>query len=206
MSPGLPFPQAAAALVEIGREAYGHGWLPATSGNLSCRIDADSLAITVSGRHKGQLSVADIMRVDLEGRALDPQRPSAETLLHTQLYRHFPELGAVLHTHSVNATVLSRMVGEALPLHDLELLKAFPGIDTHAIELTLPVFANDQDMVRLAARVARWLDTEPVLPGYLIAGHGLYSWGSSVEDAARHLEAFEFLFECELAMKRVSAP
>lgn len=206
MSPGLSFPQAAAALVEIGREAYGRGWLPATSGNLSCRIDADSLAITVSGRHKGQLSVADIMRVDLEGQALDPQRPSAETLLHTQLYRHFPGLGAVLHTHSVNATVLSRMVGEALPLHDLELLKAFQGIDTHAIELTLPVFANDQDMVRLAARVARWLDSNPVLPGYLIAGHGLYSWGSSVEDAARHLEAFEFLFECELAMKRVSAP
>lgn len=206
MSPGLPFPQAAAALVEIGREAYGRGWLPATSGNLSCRIDTDSLAITVSGRHKGQLSVADIMRVDLEGRALDPQRPSAETLLHTQLYRHFPGLGAVLHTHSVNATVLSRMVGEALPLHDLELLKAFQGIDTHDIELALPVFANDQDMVRLAARVAVWLDTDPVLPGYLIAGHGLYSWGSSVEDAARHLEAFEFLFECELAMKRVSAP
>ncbi|MCA1806046.1 MAG: methylthioribulose 1-phosphate dehydratase [Xanthomonadaceae bacterium] len=206
MSPGLPFPQAAAALVEIGRDAYGRGWLPATSGNLSCRIDADSLAITVSGRHKGQLSVADIMRVDLEGRALDPQRPSAETLLHTQLYRHFPELGAVLHTHSVNATVLSRMVGEALPLNDLELLKAFQGIDTHETRVSLPVFGNDQDMVRLAGRVEAYLASTPALPGYLIAGHGLYSWGGSVEDAARHLEAFEFLFECELAMKRVSAP
>lgn len=206
MSPGLPFPQAAAALVEIGRDAYGRGWLPATSGNLSCRIDADSLAITVSGRHKGQLSVADIMRVDLEGRALDPQRPSAETLLHTQLYRHFPGLGAVLHTHSVNATVLSRMVGEALPLNDLELLKAFQGIDTHETRVSLPVFGNDQDMVRLAGRVEAYLASTPALPGYLIAGHGLYSWGGSVEDAARHLEAFEFLFACELAMKRVSAP
>jgi methylthioribulose-1-phosphate dehydratase len=206
MSSGLSFPQAAAALVEIGHDVYGRGWLPATSGNLSCRIDAETIAITVSGRHKGRISIADIMRVDLEGRALDPQRPSAETLLHAQLYRYFPEVGAVLHTHSVNATVLSRIVGAALSLNDLELLKAFQGIDTHEIELALPVFANDQDMSRLSARVGRWLETAPALPGYLIAGHGLYSWGSSIEDAARHLEAFEFLFECELAMKRVSAP
>ena len=206
MSPGLPFPQAAAALVEIGRDAYGRGWLPATSGNLSCRIDDHTAAITVSGRHKGRLSIADIMRVDLEGRALDPQRPSAETLLHTQLYRHFPGVGAVLHTHSVNATVLSRLVGEALSLNDLELLKAFQGIDTHEASVELPVFGNDQDMVRLAERVARHLEAGPALPGYLIAGHGLYSWGDSVEDAARHLEAFEFLFECELAMRKVCAP
>ena len=206
MSPGLPFPQAAAALVEIGREAYGRGWLPATSGNLSCRIDAETLAITVSGRHKGRLCLADIMRVDLQGRALDPQRPSAETLLHAQLYQRFPVVGAVLHTHSVNATVLSRVVGQALPLNDLELLKAFQGIDTHEMNLALPVFANDQDMVRLAARVEHYLDTHPSLPGYLIGGHGLYSWGAGVEDAARHLEAFEFLFECELAMRRMDIP
>ena len=206
MSTGLSFPQAAAALVEIGREAHGRGWLPATSGNLSCRIDAETLAITVSGRHKGRLSIADIMRVDLDGRPLDPQRPSAETLLHTQLYRRFSGVGAVLHTHSVNATVLSRLAGESLPLNDLELLKAFRGIETHELTLRLPVFANDQDMVRLAGRVASCLQTEPSLPGYLIAGHGLYSWGASMDEAARHLEAFEFLFECELATKRVSAP
>lgn len=206
MSSGLPFPQAAAALVEIGREAYGRGWLPATSGNLSCRVDDTTVAITVSGRHKGRLSVADIMRVDLEGRPLDPLRPSAETLLHTQLYRRFPDIGAVLHTHSVNATVLSRMVGEALPLNDMELLKAFQGIETHAANVALPVFGNDQDMARLAARVEDHLVGTPYLPGYLIAGHGLYSWGDSVEDAARHLEAFEFLFECELTMRRVGSP
>src|SRR5690606_33554303 len=143
-----------------------------TSGNLSCRIDGHTAAITVSGRHKGRLSLADIMRVDLQGQPLDPQRPSAETLLHTQLYRYFPGVGAVLHTHSVNATVLSRLVGEALPLNDLELLKAFQGIDTHEASVELPVFGNDQDMVRLAGRVARYLETGPALPGYLIAGHG----------------------------------
>jgi methylthioribulose-1-phosphate dehydratase len=199
----LAFPQAAAALVEIGHHAYRRGWLPATSGNLSCRLDDGTVAITVSGRHKGQLALADIMRVDLEGRALDAQRPSAETRLHTQLYRRFPETGTVLHTHSVNATVLSRAVGNALQLADLELLKAFQGIDTHETRVSLPVFANDQDMQRLSDAVAGHLDGGPVLPGYLIAGHGLYSWGSTVEDATRHLEAFEFLFECELAMRRI---
>ncbi len=201
----LAFQQAATELVEIGHLAYQRGWLPATSGNLSCRLGDGTVAITVSGRHKGRLSPDDIMRVDMKGQAIDAKRPSAETLLHTQLYGRFPEVGSVLHTHSVNATVLSRAVGGALRFDDMELLKAFPGIDTHEVEVSLPVFANDQDMRRLSAQVASWLDGEVTLPGYLIAGHGLYSWGSGIEEATRHLEAFEFLFECELAMRRIGA-
>lgn len=205
MPTGLPLQQAAAALVDIGHQAYQRGWLPATSGNLSCRLDDGTVAITVSGRHKGRLCLDDIMRVDREGRPIDAKRPSAETLLHTQLYERFPEVGAVLHTHSVNATVLSRVSGAALHLDDLELLKAFEGIDTHDISVSLPVFPNDQDMRRLSARVETYLQGEVHLPGYLIAGHGLYSWGRGVEDAARHLEAFEFLFDCQLAMRRIGA-
>ena len=103
-------------------------------------------------------------------------------------------------------TVLSRLVGETLTFDDLELLKAFQGIHTHETRVSLPVFGNDQDMVRLADQVEAYLAGPPALPGYLIAGHGLYSWGDSVEEAARHLEAFEFLFECELAMRKVASP
>ena len=205
MSRGLPLQQAAAALVGIGHQAYQRGWLPATSGNLSCRLADGQVAITVSGRHKGRLSLDDIMRVDGAGRPVDDKRPSAETLLHTQLYARFPDVGAVLHTHSVNATVLSRISGTALVFDDMELLKAFEGIDTHEVSVSLPIFPNDQDMQRLSAQVEAYLMGEVRLPGYLIAGHGLYTWGRSVEDAARHLEAFEFLFDCRLAMKRIDA-
>jgi methylthioribulose-1-phosphate dehydratase len=198
--------EGAAALVEAGRQLHARGWVPATSGNLSVRLDEAHIGITVSGRHKGTLAVEDIMVVDMDGNSLDGRRPSAETLLHTQIYRRFPEAGAVLHTHSVNATLLSRLADEEVVLEGYELLKAFEGIATHEARLVVPVFPNDQNIARLAGEVAKRLEgVEPVC-AYLIAGHGVYSWGRSVDDALRHLEALEFLFECELLHRRLAAP
>jgi len=191
-------------LLEAGRYIDGRGWVPATSGNFSARLDAERIAITVSGRHKGRLTADDFMVVDLAGNPLTTgKRPSAETLLHTQLYAHDPAIGAVLHTHSRNATVLSRRLGsDDLVLEGYELLKAFPGVTTHEIRVTVPVYPNEQDIPRLAGQVQAELDSGEPLYGYLIAGHGLYTWGATVEETLRHIEAFEFLFECELEERR----
>ncbi|NQD92949.1 methylthioribulose 1-phosphate dehydratase, partial [Pseudomonas sp. CrR25] len=125
-----------------------------------------------------------------------------ETLLHTQLYSWKPEIGAVLHTHSVNATVLSRLcLADSLVFADYELQKAFSGITTHESQVEVPIFDNDQDIARLAAKVQPWLETHPDCVGYLIRGHGLYTWGAQMSDALRQIEAFEFLFECELKVR-----
>lgn len=196
------FNEAAEALVAAGRAIAAQGWVPATSGNFSLRLPGEVAAITVSGAHKGQLTVADILRVDLDGRPLEDKRPSAETLLHVQLYRHDPAIGAVLHTHSVNATVVSQFAGEALELEGLEILKAFAGVVTHDTRLRVPVFDNDQDMPRLARQVEDWLGERAPAPGYLIRGHGLYTWGRTLPEAMRHLEAFEYLFRYALETRR----
>lgn len=187
-------------IIEAGRFLYGRGWSPATSSNYSARLAADQVLLTVSGKHKGQLGVDDVLATDLSGNSLEPgKKPSAETLLHTQLYTWRAEIGAVLHTHSVNATVLSRLTpGDRLELEDYELQKAFAGVTTHEGRVTVPIFDNDQDIARLAAKVQPWLDAHPDCPGYLIRGHGLYTWGPRMTDALRQVEAFEFLFECEL--------
>lgn len=191
------------ALIEAGRELHARGWVPATSGNFSARLNGGEIVLTVSGRHKGRLDASGFLRADLDGRPLGTDlRPSAETLLHTQLYRRYPDVGVVLHVHSVNATLISRAVQRS-GAHDLvlagyELLKAFPGCTTHDTTLRVPVFANDQDIPRLAARVDAWLDANDPIHGYLIAGHGLYAWGRDMAETLRHLEAFDFLFECEL--------
>ncbi|MBU1192521.1 MAG: methylthioribulose 1-phosphate dehydratase [Gammaproteobacteria bacterium] len=191
------------ALIEAGRELHARGWVPATSGNFSARLNGAEIALTVSGRHKGKLDAAGIMRADLNGQPVgNDQRPSAETLLHTQLYRRYPDVGVVLHVHSVNATLISRAVQRA-GLHDLvlagyELLKAFPGCKTHATSMRVPVFDNEQDIPRLVAKVEAWLDANDPIYGYLIAGHGLYAWGRDMAETLRHLEAFDFLFDCEL--------
>lgn len=197
---------AADSIVEAGRFLYRQGWSPATSSNYSARIDAEHIAITVSGRHKGQLGAGDVMVVDLAGRPVQSDcRSSAETRLHTVLYEVFPDVGAVLHTHSVKATVLSRLLpaGQPLALEGYELQKAFTGVDTHESVLTVPVFDNTQDIDALAEQTRTWFEDNPEQPGYLIRGHGLYTWGKTMADCLRHVEAFEFLFECELETMRV---
>ena len=196
------FRQQAAALVEAGRQLYARGMVPATSGNFSARLSDGTLAITVSGAHKGKLKESDIMRVDAEGQTLDGRQPSAETLLHVGIYQCRADAHVVLHPHSIPATVLSRLCEDSLLLQNYELLKAFSGIDSHQTSLVVPVLDNDQNIARLAAKAeSRLKSTRPVY-GYLIRGHGFYTWGKEISAALRHVEAFEFLFECELLMRR----
>jgi len=197
--------QLAQQIVDAGRFLYGRGWSPATSSNYSTRLSPSEALLTVSGKHKGQLGLDDVLATDLSGNSLEPgKKPSAETLLHTQLYSWRAEIGAVLHTHSVNATVLSRLTThDLIEFEDYELQKAFSGISTHESCVRVPIFDNDQDIARLAAKVQPWLDAHPDCVGYLIRGHGLYTWGAQMSDALRQIEAFEFLFECELKTRSV---
>lgn len=195
--------ELAQEIIDAGRFLYGRGWSPATSSNYSTRLSATEALLTVSGKHKGQLGIDDVLATDLSGNSLEPgKKPSAETLLHTQLYNWRADIGAVLHTHSVNATVLSRLLqSPVITFEDYELQKAFSGISTHESKVRVPIFDNDQDIERLASKVQPWLDSHPDCVGYLIRGHGLYTWGPKMSDALRQIEAFEFLFECELKMR-----
>lgn len=186
------------ALIYAGKIIDSKGWCPATSGNFSARLDDGTIAITVSGKHKGQLQHADIMLIDALGNSLDGKIPSAETLLHVQLYQRFSDVHAVLHPHSLNSTVISMKHKKRVQLKNYELLKAFSGITTHESRLVLPIFTNTQNISQLAQQVDDYMDLHEDIYAYLIAGHGLYTWGASVDEALRYLEALDFLFACEL--------
>ena len=180
------------------------GWVPATAGNISLRLPDDRVVITRSGGHKGFLDAGSLMAVDLQGRALTKNaQPSAETLLHCQIYQQFAGAGAVVHGHSVAGTVLSmRSRARAIQFSGYELLKAFDGQTTHETTLELPLFDNDQDIARLAAAIA------PALAGcrmgYLIRGHGIYVWAPDMPTALARLEGVEFLLACELAQRSLA--
>lgn len=202
------FHACAQCIATTARELASKGWTPATSSNFSMRVDADHAAITVSGRDKGKLGPDDIMLIDLDGNAVGTDaRPSAETALHTQLYRRWPGVGAVLHTHSRTQSVASRLfAGEGvIHLQGWELQKAISGQDTHEDVLEIPVFPNTQHMPELVARVDAWLDAGKPLHAYLIDGHGIYAWGRDMAETGRHLEALEFLLACELDLRKLRA-
>src|SRR3990167_2869676 len=186
-------------LIDTGRWIDGNRWCPATSGNLSAWIDAEQFLITVSGKGKGELTPDDLMTVDASGNPVNtPKRPSAETLLHSLIYRRFPQARYVFHSHSIYGTLISRVIwsGEIV-FRNYELQKAFAGIDTHEVALKVPVFGNSQDMVALAQEIDTHLDSVQSCQAFILAGHGLYTWGNTAQETRRHIEALEFLLECE---------
>lgn len=190
-------------IIETGKRLDTRGLAPATSGNYSQRLQDGTIAITVSGGHKGRLAMNDIMRIDANGKALESKKPSAETLLHVQIYKSFPDVNAVLHTHSVPGVALTRVRPrtDAIVLAGYELLKAFPGVITHETSITVPVFDNTQDMEALSHDVAPRLKKDTY--AYIIRDHGIYVWGRDMAEAERVAEAMEHLLACELEMLKL---
>jgi methylthioribulose-1-phosphate dehydratase len=190
-------------IVAAGRRLDARGLAPATSGNYSVRLSDGRIAVTVSGRHKGRLTPDDVMVVNADGVALENKKPSAETGLHTQLYRRYPHVNAILHVHTVCVVTLTRYLprAEQLVLRDYEMLKAFPGITTHEAVVAIPVFENSQDIPALSRKVDQRLRDEPA---YLIRGHGAYAWGTDMDEAERVVEALEHLLSCEIEALRLS--
>lgn len=190
----------------IGREFHGRGWSLGTSSNYSVVASRDplELVITASGLDKSALGRDDFVRVDGTGRVCrGGGRASAETLLHCTVAALCPTVGAVLHTHSQWATLLS---GTDLPRGSLriagyEMLKGLAGITTHDTAIEVPIFPNTQDMPALAGDVRRRFASidlaasPPAVHGFLLSRHGLYTWGRDLAEARRHVEIFEFLFE-----------
>jgi methylthioribulose-1-phosphate dehydratase len=196
----IDFPDAAAQLVRIGERFDARGWVLGTSGNFSL-VTHDTplrLAITRSGTHKGELTMADILEVDQAGRStgMRPGVPSAETPLHLEIVAA-RRAASVLHTHSIWSTLLSDRDAPAggVAIEGYEMLKGLAGVKTHEHREWIPVLENDQDMARLAATVGATLRDRRDCHAFLLRRHGLYTWGATVPEAVRHVEIVEFLLE-----------
>ncbi len=198
----IDFEKAQQDIIRAGILLDSRGWVPATGGNLSVRVDDDSVAISVSGVHKGHLTTEDVMRVDLRGNAMDGKNPSAETLLHTGLYALQPNVHAILHCHP-RATVTFSLLHpevEYVELAGYELLKIYPGIKTHVVAVRVPIFSNSQDMVALQKQVDAWYEAHPATPPvYIVRGHGLTAGASDLNMARFITEATEEMMAYELA-------
>jgi methylthioribulose-1-phosphate dehydratase len=191
--------EVARTLVDLGRQFHARGWVLGTSGNLSAVLETDPLrlAITPSGADKGSLSPEQLLEIDADGTVLQGRgRPSDETRLHLAVVRT-RGAGAVLHTHSVWSTILSttHAAQGGLAIEGFEMLKGLSGVKTHEHREWLPIFDNSQDLPALSGRVGEALQADPLAHGFLLRGHGLYTWGRDLAEARRQVEIFEFLLE-----------
>lgn len=192
--------QAFGQLKDVKTELAERGWFPATSGNLSVRVgeftpDRFAFAVTSSGRDKSKHTAEDYLIVDGGGRPIEPTKlkPSAETLIHCEIYR-LTGCGAVFHVHTVFNNIVSELYAEAgsVPFQGVELIKAF-NIWEEDARIEVPILPNYADIAKIAGLVEGRLN--PKIPGIVLRNHGIYAWGANVFEAKRHLEAFEFLFE-----------
>jgi len=194
------FPQLAASLSSIARSFYARGWAVGTSGNLSAVVDREPLrlAMSPSGLDKGELVADQILMIDEHGGVLSEHgsKPSDESSLHITIVKECGA-GAVLHTHSIWNTVLSDLHAAegGLAIEGYEMLKGLHGVKTHQQREWLPVIENSQDMLELAASVGDTLRKHREAHGFLLRGHGLYTWGDDPIEAKRHVEILEFLLE-----------
>jgi methylthioribulose-1-phosphate dehydratase len=194
----MSFRILADALAEVGRQCYARGWVLGTSGNFSAVVARDPLrlAITTSGLDKGSLSAEDVVEIDAAGEVVRGSgRPSAEASIHLTVTRA-RGAGAVLHTHSIWSTILSDTgSGDGLAIEGYEMLKGLEGVATHRHREWLPIVENTQDWVAAGPEIEAILARYPEAHGFLIRGHGLYTWGRDLMEARRQVEVFEFLFE-----------
>jgi methylthioribulose-1-phosphate dehydratase len=191
--------ELAASLAEAAKGFYHRGWALGTSGNFSAVVSPEPLrlVITSSGVDKGRLTTDQFVQVDGDGKvAAGEGRPSDETKLHLTIVRG-RSAQSVLHTHSVWSTALSALSTDdsGIEIAGFEMLKGLAGVRTHEHREWLPILDNSQNMDELARELEELLRRRPDTHGFLLRGHGLYTWGKSVDEAKRHVEILEFLLE-----------
>lgn len=194
------FSQIASSLASIARGFYLRGWLVGTSGNLSAVVNREPLrlAMSPSGVDKGELLAEQVLMIDEEARVISDHRtrPSDETPLHLRIVKE-RGAGAVLHTHSIWNTMLSDLAAadSGVAIEGYEMLKGLQGVSTHEHREWLPIIENSQDMLALADSIGDTLRKHKDTHGFLLRRHGLYSWGTDLAQAKRHVEILEFLLE-----------
>ncbi len=191
--------QTRSDLVEVIKRLAGEGGCPATSGNFSILLNSTPLRMLISpsGVDKTLITADDLLEVsELAEVICGTGKPSAETLLHTAIYQT-REAKSILHVHSIWNTIISEKLLDrgSVEISGYEILKGLPGVSTHEHTERIPIFENSQDMSRLSQLVHQRLDRDPDIKAFLLAGHGVYTWGESPGKAYCHLQALEFLFE-----------
>ena len=155
----------ASALINTMQALHRRGWCDGTGGNFSVVTERVPLQLLMapSGVDKGAVSCSDLIVVNAEGKVVKGKgSASAETLMHLRIVDQCGA-GAVLHTHSINATWLSRTFLDqgSLILEGWEMLKGLEGINTHATSIEVPIVNNDQDLKTLSETAGQRLERAP---------------------------------------------
>ncbi len=168
-------------LVHFGKLIHEHGFVSATDGNLSLRLDSNRVLATPTGLSKGMMSTKDMVVVDLQGNKLEGQRDvSSEIAMHLTIYRMRPDVHAVVHAHPCTATGFASagmalddpICSEVIIALGAVPLAEYATTGTPALSESLLPYVNDYDAI-------------------LLANHGAVSYGADLMTAYLKMEAVE---------------
>lgn len=168
-------------IVEAGRLLYEKGWVAATEGNITIRLDEKRVLATPTGVSKGRLAAGDLIVTDLEGnRVAGRGQPTSEMSMHLAFYRARPDVGAVIHAHPPTATGFAA-AGRALDQAVLPEVIVTLG--------PIPLAPYGQPGTPALAR-----SLKPYLQRYdavLLANHGVVTCGGDLQEALFRMETVE---------------
>jgi L-ribulose-5-phosphate 4-epimerase len=175
-----------AEVLEANLELVRRGLVIFTFGNASGVSREQGLCvIKPSGVPYDKMTPADMVVTDLEGRVVEGNlKPSTDIDTHVALYRAFPQIGGVVHTHSRHATAWAQ-AGREIPCFGTTHADYFHG----PVPVTEPLSAEEIESAYEAntgaAIIRRLRGLDPLgCPAVLVAGHAPFCWGKSVSDAA----------------------
>jgi L-ribulose-5-phosphate 4-epimerase len=186
-------------VLDANQEIARRGLAPHTFGNAS-GIDRSGdrplVVIKPSGVDYASLTPADLVITDLDGNVVDGKlRPSSDLDTHTLLYREFPQLGGIVHTHSEFATSWAQAC-RAIPCLGTTHADYFHG----PVPITEPLTAEEVasgyvlNTGMVIVRRFRKDQLDPVaVPGVLVAGHAPFAWGRSPAEAVEHADVLEYI-------------
>ena len=179
-----------AEVYEANLELVRRGLVLYTFGNASGLSREQGLvAIKPSGVPYEKMTPADMVIVDLDSRIVEGSlRPSSDWPTHVALYRAFPSIGGVVHTHSRHATAWAQ-AGREIPCFGTTHADYFYGPVPVTVPLT-PAEIESEYEANTGVAIIRLMEARDPLgcPAALVAGHGPFTWGQSADDAA-HMAA-----------------
>jgi L-ribulose-5-phosphate 4-epimerase len=194
------------------REIARRGLAPHTFGNAS-GIDRTGpqplVVIKPSGVDYATLSPADLVITDLDGKIVEGTlRPSSDLDTHTLLYREFPQIGGVVHTHSEFATSWAQAC-RPIPCLGTTHADYFHGPVPVTEALTPDQVSEAYVRNTGAVIVSRFRrdHLDPIaVPGVLVAGHAPFAWGKSPMDAVEHADVLEYIARLAFRSVLLGAP
>ena len=170
-----------------------HNLVTFTWGNVS-QIDRETgyFAIKPSGVDYDKLTPEDMVIMDLEGNKIEGRyNPSSDTPTHIELYKAFPKIGGVVHTHSPWATAWAQ-AGRAIPCYGTTQADCFHGEIPITRDMRPDELGADYEKNIGKIIVETFKGKDPMaMPSVLLKGHGTFSWGISAMDAAHNAVVLE---------------